>query len=178
VGPQLSELELSDSDSSVDSILGVCLDGFDGNAWMSDAEGAQDDIQVGADAGVNDPGDIPWRTTGWRAGAEDVVSDNVGKMVAPPSGTAVNCDLQGGALSDNSAGYMQGGDAEGVANVNGINLPLSAAQKKEKKRLHKKRKNCKCPSETDRTGRVGVSHYSRDNTTQQLARLLKLSYFQ
>jgi len=32
VGPQLSELELSesDSDSSVGSILGVCLDGFNG----------------------------------------------------------------------------------------------------------------------------------------------------
>jgi len=36
VGPQLSELELSDSDSSFDSILGVCLDGFDGDAWMSE----------------------------------------------------------------------------------------------------------------------------------------------
>ena len=35
-GLQLSELELSDSDSdsSVASILGVCLDGFDGDAWM------------------------------------------------------------------------------------------------------------------------------------------------
>jgi len=54
VGPQLSELELSESDSSVASILGVCLDGFDGDAWMSDAEGAQDDIQLGAGAGVND----------------------------------------------------------------------------------------------------------------------------
>jgi len=32
VGPQLSDLELSDSGSSVDSILGVCLDGFDGDA--------------------------------------------------------------------------------------------------------------------------------------------------
>ena len=32
VGPQLSELELSDSDSSVDSIIGPCLDGFDGEA--------------------------------------------------------------------------------------------------------------------------------------------------
>ena len=32
VWPQLSELELSDSDSSVASILGVCLDGFDGGA--------------------------------------------------------------------------------------------------------------------------------------------------
>ena len=34
VEPQLSELELSDSDSSVAIILGVCLDGFDGDAWM------------------------------------------------------------------------------------------------------------------------------------------------
>jgi len=58
VGPQLSELELpeSDSNSSVASILGVCLDGFDEDAWMSDAE----DIQVGVAAWVNDPGDIPW----------------------------------------------------------------------------------------------------------------------
>jgi len=64
VGPQLSDLDLSESDSnsSVASILGVCLVGFDGDAWMSDAEGAQDDIQVGAAAGVNDPVDTPWRT--------------------------------------------------------------------------------------------------------------------
>jgi len=68
VGPQLSEHELSDSDSSAASILGMCLDGFDGDAWMSDAEGAQDDIQVGVAAGENGPGDIPWRTTGWREG--------------------------------------------------------------------------------------------------------------
>jgi len=65
VGPQLSDLQLSDSDndSSVVSILGVCLDGYDGDAWMSDTEGAQDDIQVGGAPGVNDPGDIPWCTT-------------------------------------------------------------------------------------------------------------------
>jgi len=76
VGPQLSELELSenDSDSSVASILGVCLDGFDGDAWMSDAAGAQDDLQVGVDAGFNDPGYIPWRTTAWSAGVEDVAN--------------------------------------------------------------------------------------------------------
>ena len=55
----------SDSDSSVASILGVsrCLDGIDGDAWISGAEGAQDDIQVSGTSGVNDPGDIPWRTT-------------------------------------------------------------------------------------------------------------------
>ena len=86
VEPQMSELEMSDSDSNsfVDSILGACLDAFDGDVWMSDAEGPHDDIQVGEAAGENDPGDIPCRTTAWRAGAEVVVSDNVGKMVAPP----------------------------------------------------------------------------------------------
>jgi len=79
---QLSELEFSesDSDSSVGSILGVCLDGFDGDAWMSDAEEAQDDIQVGAATWVNDPGDIPWRTTAWSAWGEDVGSVKVAKM--------------------------------------------------------------------------------------------------
>jgi len=76
VGPQLCELELSDSDSdsSVGSILGACLDGFDGDAWMSEAEGAQDGIQVGEAVGVNDPSDIPWRTTEWSAGGEDVAN--------------------------------------------------------------------------------------------------------
>jgi len=33
---------------------------------MSDADGAHDDIQVGEAAGVNIPGDIPWRTTAWK----------------------------------------------------------------------------------------------------------------
>jgi len=49
VEPQMSELELSDSDSNnfVGPIPGACLDGFDGDAWMSDTEGAHDDIQVG-----------------------------------------------------------------------------------------------------------------------------------
>jgi len=75
VGLQLGELELfgSQSESSAASILGVCLDGFDGDAWMSDAEGVHDDMQVGEAAGVNDPGDIPWRTTAWSAGVEDGV---------------------------------------------------------------------------------------------------------
>jgi len=30
---------------------------------MSDTEGAQDHIQAGAEARVNDSGDVPWRTT-------------------------------------------------------------------------------------------------------------------
>jgi len=37
---------------------------------MSDADRAHDDIQVGQAAGVNDHGDIPWRTTAWSAGAQ------------------------------------------------------------------------------------------------------------
>jgi len=94
VGPQLSELELSDSDSSVVSILGVCLHGFDGDAWMSDAEGAHDDIQVVEAAGVNDPGDIPWRTTAWRAGSEDQNSTTVEKgTVAEGNVSGIGCLL-------------------------------------------------------------------------------------
>ena len=30
---------------------------------MSDAEGAHKNMQVGGEAGVNDPSDIPWRTS-------------------------------------------------------------------------------------------------------------------
>ena len=43
---QVSELDLSgiDSDSNEASIFGMCLHGFIGDAWMSDAEGAQDDM--------------------------------------------------------------------------------------------------------------------------------------
>ena len=83
VEPQMSELELSDSDSdsSVGSILGACLDGFNGDTWTSDVEGAHDDVQVGDAAGVNDPraGDIPWRTTACSAGVADVGSVTAAK---------------------------------------------------------------------------------------------------
>jgi len=69
--PQMSELKLSDSDSDnfVGPIFGACLDGFDGDAWMSDTDGAHDDIQVGEAAGVNDPSNIPWCTTTGALGA-------------------------------------------------------------------------------------------------------------
>ena len=110
VDSQVSELELSDSNSdiSVGSILGVCLDGFHGDAWMSDEEEAQDDIQVGATAGVNDPGDIPWHTTGWSAGTEVVPSVKVAKTAVESgkqpssmlSGKTVMFDLQGAALGE------------------------------------------------------------------------------
>ena len=68
---------MSDSDSSVDSILGVCLDGFDGDVWISETEGAQDDIQVGAAAGENDPSDVPLCMSTSSAWVDDVVSEKV-----------------------------------------------------------------------------------------------------
>ena len=46
---------------------------------MSDVEGAHDDIQVGEAAGVNDPGDIPWRTTACSAEGTDVGSVTAAK---------------------------------------------------------------------------------------------------
>jgi len=118
VGPQMSELELSDSnsDSSVDSIFGACLDGFDGDAWMSDAEGAHDDIQVGDAAGVNDFGDIPWRTTAWSAGGLEVGSVKAAKRASEGrkqptstlSGQTVTFDPQGVRIGEN-------GDRDGAA---------------------------------------------------------------
>ena len=109
--PQLSELDLSDSvsDSSVGSVLGARLDGFNGDAWMSDVEEAQHDIQVGVAAGVNDPRDIPWRTTDWSAVTEVVLSAKVAKTAVQSgkqpfsmlSGKTVMFDLQGAALGEN-----------------------------------------------------------------------------
>jgi len=111
VGPQSSGLDLSDSDSdsSVICILSVCLDIFDGDAWMSDAEGAQDDIQVDEAPGVNNLGDIPLHTTVWSAGAEYVtsakVTTRVGESRKQPasalSGKTVTFDLKGAALGEN-----------------------------------------------------------------------------
>jgi len=118
VGPQLCELELSDSDSDINvgSILGACLDGFNGDAWMSDAEEAQDN-NIGAAAGVNDPGDISWRTTAWSAEETDSLVAKVAKRVGESrkqpasavSGKTVTFDLQGTALSEND-----GADAEAL----------------------------------------------------------------
>jgi len=78
---------------------------------MSDSEGAHDDIQVGEVAGVNDPGNIPWRTTVWRAEGEDVRSVKVAKRVRESfkqsssvmSGKTVTSALQSVAPSGNDA---------------------------------------------------------------------------
>jgi len=55
----------------------VCLDGFDGDVWISETEGAQDDIQVGAAAGENDPSDVPLCMSTSSAWVDDVVSEKV-----------------------------------------------------------------------------------------------------
>jgi len=59
----------------------MCLDGLNGDASMSDAEGpgAQDDMQAGEVKGVKERGDFPWCMTAWSAGAEDVTSAEVAK---------------------------------------------------------------------------------------------------
>ena len=83
VGQQLSGLDLSDSDSdnSDTSIFCMCLNSFNRDNWMPDVGGARDDIQVGEADRVNDPADIPWRTTAWNAGAEDVPATMTAKGV-------------------------------------------------------------------------------------------------
>ena len=85
---------------------------------MSDAEGAQHGIQVGAAAGVDDPSDIPWGTTAWSAGLMDVGSvktaQRVGEGRKQPasalSGKSVMFDLQGVVIHETTDGE---GDAEG-----------------------------------------------------------------
>jgi len=103
---------LTESDSSVVSILGVCLDGFDGDAWMSDPEGAHDEIQAGAGAGVNDPDDILWCVTSWSAGGEDAGSVKTSKKTGEGrkqsslalSGKTVTLDPQKAAIGENGNG--------------------------------------------------------------------------
>jgi len=124
---QLGELQFSesDSDSSAASILGVCLHGFDGDAWMSDAEGAHNDIQAGE--AVNDPGDILRHTTGWRARVEDVgpvqVHTRAGEGCKQPcsglTAKTVTLDLHGTVPSANDGvdGKVQGRVEKGVVNT-------------------------------------------------------------
>jgi len=121
VGLQLSELEWSenDSDSSVASILGVCLLGFDRDAWMSGAEGAQDDMQVAAAAGDKTQVDIPWRTTAWSAGTKAVASAKVAT----------------------SQGGVESGIAVTGAGESSVRVPLTADEKKGEKQLQDKARN-------------------------------------
>ena len=154
------------------SILGVCLDGFDGDAWMSDAHGAQDDIQVGEAAGVNDPGDIPWCTTAWRAGAEDVGSVRVAKTVdegrkQPSSGlSGKTVTLQGTAPSENEGvdGVVQGRVEIDEGNTVDMGVQLTREQKKQRDNA-----KGKSPSAKKSGGNKGGAHQKERQTRQQAA---------
>jgi len=181
VGPQLSELELSDSDSSGASILGVCLDGFDGDAWMSEADGPHDDMQVGAAAGVNDPGDIPWRTTAWSAGADVVASARGAKKVgASPRrsssalrGNTVTFNMQGAALGEKDDGEERVGRGSSVGRhrVADAGVPLTPAEKKENRRQENQTKRATTkpgPSKRHHHGQQVVSQDEKARTARHL----------
>ena len=181
VGPQLSELELSDSDSSGASILGVCLDGFDGDAWMSEADGPHDDMQVGAAAGVNDPGDIPWRTTAWSAGADVVASARGAKKVgASPRrsssalrGNTVTFNMQGAALGEKDDGEERVGRGSSVGRhrVADAGVPLTPAEKKENRRQENQTKRATkklSPSKRHHHGQQVVSQDEKARTARHL----------
>ena len=86
---------------------------------MLDAEGAHNDIQVGAAAGVHDPSDIPWRMTAWSAGGLDVGSVKATKKAGegrkqPASvlnGKTVTFDMQTASIVEHDAaeGLVPGG---------------------------------------------------------------------
>jgi len=96
------------------------------------------------------------------------------KRAGKPSDKIVTFDRQEAALSGNdSDGERPGGDNnEDGANLDGVNVPLTAAQKKEKKRIQKK-----SPSASGNTNKFGTSHHHRDRTTDQLAKLAKPSNY-
>jgi len=110
---------------------------------MSDAEGAQDDMRVGAAAGVNDPGDIPCRTIG---------------------------GLQGPALGDNNE--VQGGTEGGVsvggdrAAAEGPGVKLT----KEEKRKWKNRMKKQSPSAKTTHGRKDGGNHGQACDARRLAK--------
>ena len=116
---------------------------------MSEAEGAQDDIQVGAAAGVNDPGDIPWCATAWSAGEADSplakvakrARENRKKSSSVLSGETVTFDPQWVEIGENSEGDGAAGGkvaAEG-GSVAGGGVTLTPADNERLKRLQMKK---------------------------------------
>ena len=164
-----------DIDSSAASILGVCLDGFDEDACMSDAEGAHDDMQIGEAAGDNHLGNIPWRTTAWRAGAEDVGSVKTAKTVdegrkQPSSGLSVKTvtlDVHETAPReiDGVDGGVQGRVEMGDGNTVDIGVQLTREQKKQRDKA-----KAKSPSAKKSGGKKGGAH-QKERHARQLASL-------
>jgi len=110
----------------------------------------------------------------WSAGAEEVGSVKTAEMAGVLPGKTVTWDKQGATLGGNDAdGECPGGGDEGGENVTGANALLTAAQKKEKKQQQQKDQNHKYPSQSDRTGQVGVGNCNCDRTTWHLRNLSK-----
>jgi len=140
---------------------------------MSDAEGAQDDIQIGEAVGVNDPGDIPWRTTGWRAGSVDLgpvqVDTRAGEDCKQPSSglsaKTVTFDLNGTAPSENDGvdGVVQGVVEKGEGNTVDMGVQLTREQKKQRNKA-----KAKSPSAKKNGGKKGGAH-QQDQHAPQLA---------
>jgi len=180
----MSELGLSDSDSdsSVGSILGARLDGFDRESWMLDTKGAHYDIQVGEAVGVNDSGDIPRRMTGCRVGVEVVPRAQVAKPGVEsrkqPSSTlsekTVTFDPQRLAIGEQDAagGDIEVGVSVNAANAAGQGIQLTPDEKKAKKRLQDKKK--RSPSHKKKTTRAGGSSDNRDQSARHANTLSKL----
>ena len=105
---------------------------------MLKAQRAHDDIQVGAAAGVNHPGDIMWRSIAWSAGEKDVASVKVAKRAGESreqpssalSGKTVTSDLQRVALVENDDG--EGGIEGRVQLGRGSEVDKAAADKRGK----------------------------------------------
>ena len=124
--------------------------------------------------GVNDPGEIPWRTTGWRAGAEDVLPAKVANRAGLLSDKIVPFDRQGTALSENDVDGERPGEGcnKGLKNVSGVNELLTEVQKKEKRQLQQKK--YRTPSAASgNTKTFGTSRHHLDHTTKQLAKVAK-----
>jgi len=102
--------------------------------------------------------------------AEEATSAKVAKTVATLLGQTVTFDLQGAALGGSDAhGKSERVEGpRGGENVTGVNAPLTAAQKKEKKQRQNKKQ--KSPSNSvDKN-----SHRNRDRTARHFANLSKL----
>jgi len=142
---------------------------------MSDAGGAQEDMQEGAAEGVNDPGDIPWRTIAWSARGEHAGSVNVAKTLdecrkqssSELSGKTVPLDLQGTAPSGNEGddGGVQGRVEMGEGNTVDMGVQLNPEQKKQRDKA-----KGKGPSAKKSGGEKGGAH-QKERHARQLAAL-------
>ena len=102
-------------------------------------------LQLSERAGVNDPGDNPWRTTAWSAGGVDVGSDKAAKRASEGrkqpfstlSGQIVTFDPQGAEIGENGDGdwAVRGGFAGQGGGAAGGGVTLTPEENKRLRRL-------------------------------------------